>query len=368
VLIVGGQSNVANRPLELYDPASGTFSNVGSFTTSRYSSTATLLPDGRVLIAGGFDGSLYVVAASLYDVGLGFDGTRRPGVTSATAALTQPGTIVLGGSRFRGDSEGSSGGYQSSPTNFPLLQLQRVDNDQVVFVNPSTWSDTVWNSRTLSTLADGPYRATVFTNGIPSQQRMILITGVAPPATPTLLSATAMGSATVAVSWHGVEGAEFYELYESDHGVGYAVILTTTATAFTHTGRQADTTYIYKVRAIGNGGPSALTPPDVATTTIFDEPIVPGARIALEHLTEIRRAVSAMRVAANLTPPIVYTDPMPTNGAVTIKAVHINELRSALDEARAVIGLPALVYTETITPFVTIVKPVHMTELRAGTQ
>ena len=39
--------------VELYDPANGTWSMTGSLYPGRYSHTATLLPDGSVLVAGG---------------------------------------------------------------------------------------------------------------------------------------------------------------------------------------------------------------------------------------------------------------------------------------------------------------------------
>jgi hypothetical protein len=59
VLITGGmvfdknQNDVTLANAELYDPTTGTFSYTGSLLTPRVNATATLLPDGRVLIVGG---------------------------------------------------------------------------------------------------------------------------------------------------------------------------------------------------------------------------------------------------------------------------------------------------------------------------
>ena len=55
VLVVGGTSLRDAQPgaAEIYDPATMTFTPVGSMQLARDSHTATLLPDGRVVILGG---------------------------------------------------------------------------------------------------------------------------------------------------------------------------------------------------------------------------------------------------------------------------------------------------------------------------
>jgi hypothetical protein len=79
VLIAGGRQGAPETLLdsaELYDPAQGTFTATGHMTTGRVFHTATLLPDGMVLIAGGY---------------VGERGTR-PGTSGASAELYDPST------------------------------------------------------------------------------------------------------------------------------------------------------------------------------------------------------------------------------------------------------------------------------------
>jgi hypothetical protein len=55
VLIAGGLRNISSvttNTAELYDPSTATFSRTGDMTAGRFGQTATLLSDGRVLITG----------------------------------------------------------------------------------------------------------------------------------------------------------------------------------------------------------------------------------------------------------------------------------------------------------------------------
>ncbi|MBI1801849.1 MAG: hypothetical protein HY259_03560 [Chloroflexi bacterium] len=67
VLIAGGfDAEHGLSSAELFDPATRTFSPTGPMSVARYSHTATLLPNGKVLIAGGYNGD-YLSSAELYD-------------------------------------------------------------------------------------------------------------------------------------------------------------------------------------------------------------------------------------------------------------------------------------------------------------
>jgi Galactose oxidase, central domain len=73
VLVAGGNNDNGNlASAELYDPATATWTDTGSLNTARGSHTATLLPDGEVLAAGGFNADdFFLPSAELYEPGIG---------------------------------------------------------------------------------------------------------------------------------------------------------------------------------------------------------------------------------------------------------------------------------------------------------
>jgi N-acetylneuraminic acid mutarotase len=179
VLVAGGfnYSSDTLDSTELYDPAIKTWSPAGSLGFARESHTATLLPDGNVLVAGGYDGVNNLISADLFDTGLDFISSRDLPKIDSRDPLVLTG-LSLAGSDFLGDSEASGGATNSSSTAFPLVQLQRVDNDLTTFLldDPAaSWSKTSFVSQSLSGLPVGYYRATVYASAVPSNAFLILI-------------------------------------------------------------------------------------------------------------------------------------------------------------------------------------------------
>ena len=103
VLLAGGfdGSNSASATAELYDPAAGTFSATGNLNTAREYHTATLLNNGKVLIVGGFDSTNSATAnAELYDPVAGTfspTGSLNTARGYHTATLLTNGKVLIAG-------------------------------------------------------------------------------------------------------------------------------------------------------------------------------------------------------------------------------------------------------------------------------
>ena len=216
VLVAAGQNSSSGflASAELYDPASGTWTATGSLTVARTQHTATLLPNGEVLVAAG----LRYLSARSFTTRQAGPG-RRP-AASPTRALITPrhccltarcssqavrisrarnSTMSAWVSAARGNrallsqkparassllarysraSQASGGTTQDSSSNYPIVQLRSIDNSQVTFlpVDPVRgWSDTSFRSTPVRNFPLGPALVTVFTNGIPSTAKSLVI-------------------------------------------------------------------------------------------------------------------------------------------------------------------------------------------------
>jgi hypothetical protein len=100
VLVAGGGPSSA----ELYDPVTGAWTLTGSMTEIRLDSRATLLLDGRVLVAGG--GS--AASAEVYDPSTGsWTASRMTEERDEfTATLLRDGTVLVAGGYRGGGGNG----------------------------------------------------------------------------------------------------------------------------------------------------------------------------------------------------------------------------------------------------------------------
>jgi hypothetical protein len=115
VLIVGGRSRVPGQEAgtadaELWDPVPGSFEPAGTLAEPRLEHSATLLPDGRVLIIGGLDPvteDAAVGEAEIWDPGTGSfgpAGTMAGPTAMHTSTLLPDGRVLVVGA-FEADDE-----------------------------------------------------------------------------------------------------------------------------------------------------------------------------------------------------------------------------------------------------------------------
>jgi hypothetical protein len=183
----------------------------------------------------------------------------------------------------------------------------------------------------------------------------------------TTAVATAASATSVSVTWLPIFGATSYEIGRKEAGGEFVSVGTPSSSPFVDNTAAANAAYLYIVLGVDSlGNPSQPSAPDLATTVIFtDDPLLVGITgVRAIHVEEVRTAINAVRLLAGLS-AATFTDPSLTG--VLVKKTHIDALRPALDAARSPLALPALSYTDpTVVANSTTVKAAHVMELRNG--
>ena len=97
VLVAGGTPSVwfpqTSDTAEIYNPTTGQFTTAGNMISARYNHTATVLKDGQVLIAGGFNNGPFAATELYNPVTKSFSSVGNLNV----AAINHAATLLLGG-------------------------------------------------------------------------------------------------------------------------------------------------------------------------------------------------------------------------------------------------------------------------------
>ncbi len=174
VLITGGfAQDREDHPLaeaEIFDPRTNTFRSAGEMTTGRHSHTATVLPDGRVLIVGGYVGR----AASTSEMFDPNSGRFERGPDPAVARASHRATALNGGRILISGGEDAAGRILSSvevydPASNAFSEVAALTTPRV--------------SHTQTLLADGALLIVGGTSGRRSETRILTSAEVFDPVT-----------------------------------------------------------------------------------------------------------------------------------------------------------------------------------------
>jgi fibronectin type 3 domain-containing protein len=153
-----------------------------------------------------------------------------------------------------------------------------------------------------------------------------------PPEAPAGVTASALSSTSIAISWNSVSGAAKYKIYRSPNNGAYLEIGESTTLSYTDTGLTPATSYHYKVTAVDdNGNESSQSDLGYTATKSNDNSLSAPTGVAASALSSTSIAVSWNNVI----------------GAVKYKIYRSN----SSDGAYLEIGeSTTLSYTDTVSP------------------
>ncbi len=274
VLATGGSSGSAfNDPgspvyaTEIWDPVSGHWTTVAGNAVYRgYHSTALLLPDGRVLSAGG-DGQ---PSAEVYSPPYLFKG-ERPVVGSAPAQITYGQKFLVGTASL--DIAKITMLRLSSVTH-SINMDQRINR---LSFSPTSGGISVTAPATADLCPPGYYMLFLVNNaGVPSVAKMVRIGAPTIPSAPSGLTAKPMSSSRIDLRWiDKSDNEDSFSLHRSTDGVNFVKIRATrpNLVAYGDTGLAAGVRYFYRVQAVNAAGSSVSN--TVSASTLLNIPTAP---------------------------------------------------------------------------------------------
>ncbi|HEX6216881.1 MAG TPA: hypothetical protein VFZ38_18725, partial [Vicinamibacterales bacterium] len=277
------------------------------------------------------------------------------GTDSANVSITVPTVTVTGESDIL---QGQSAQLWVSVSAAGIWSLHWSDGSEQQ-VNGSA-------TRTVTPSVTTTYSITTV-NGCSRSSSSVTVS-VRPPA-PLSVSATVLATNQVQVLWAFPAGSrDHFEVDRCESACGLAgswsTVGTTTATSFVDTAVAARS-YLYRVRAVKASTSSLPSGADLTTTILFsNDPLQAGiTEVQAVHLTELRTAVNAARTLASLA-PATFTDSAPEGVAIT--AQHIDELRNALFAARTALSLPAVSWSDPTLTAGDDIRAADIAEVRGG--
>ena len=296
VLATGGSSGAgfdnSSAPVyaaEMWDPATEQWIAMASNTKYHgYHSNALLLPDGRILTTGGDDQP----NAEIYSPPYLFKGAR-PAITSAPASVTYGQTFFV------------QTANAASIAKVTWIRLPSVTHafDMNQRINRLSFSQAagglnVTAPSNANLCPPGHYMLFILDgNGVPSIAKIIQISAVSPPppAAPSSLSATAVSTTQINLTWLDNASNEDGFKIERCSGSGctnFAQIAQVGpgVVNYSNTGLTSSTNYTYRVSAYNIAGNSSYSN-TASATTLASGPAPPAAPFNL-----IANAVSSTRI------------------------------------------------------------------------
>lgn len=191
-----------------------------------------------------------------------------------------------------------------------------------------------------------------------------------PLVAPLNLLANTVSSAQITISWNAAPNAHHYVVERASQLGSFTTLNSNVSgTSFSDSTVTNLSAYLYRVKsadASGNVSPSSNI--DVATAITFDDdPFATPPALTLvkaQHVLQLRQAVNAVRHTTPTLGDYSWTQASGTLVGAPIKANDVEELRTALDQALSILGLPAGGYTDASLTGLPISK-LYIAELRA---